>query len=415
MPEEQSAMPLKKELKIYKRFITTICLTVTLTLSSVFLGFNIRTRQLVHEENLIQARSLFNSIVMARKWNARYDGVYVKKGPGVDSNPFLKRPDIYDSEGNPYTLRNPAIMTQEISAIADQEGLFRFHMTSLKPLNPKNIPDSFEREALQNFELGGREFVRTELMEGRQFFRYVAPLHVEQSCLSCHAGEGYKLGEVRGGISVSFDVENTRDKLVRNLVLIIFFGLLTTGSLVGLVYYFTRRFIRKVSEARQQIERLATIDGLTEVYNRRYGMERFEEELTRFRRNEKGLACLMVDIDHFKQVNDRFGHQVGDVVLKEVAARILQNLRPYDMLCRYGGEEFMVVLPETELTDAVSIGERIRLSIREQQAGGCSVTGSVGVTAVRKDDPDLHEIINRVDEALYHAKNEGRDRVEVRC
>ena len=407
-------MPLIKELKIYKRFITTICLTVTLALSSVFLGFNLKTRQLIQEENLVQARSLFNSIVMTRKWNARYNGVYVKKTPGVVSNPFLKRPDIHDGEGNSYTLRNPAIMTHEISAIADQEGLFRFHMTSLKPLNPNNNPDPFEREALQNFELGGREFVRTEPMEGRQFFRYIAPLYVEQSCLSCHAEQGYHLGEVRGGISVSFDVENTRDKLVRNLIMIVVFGALTTGSLVGLLYYFTKRFIRKVSEARQQIERLATIDGLTEVYNRSYGMGRFEEELTRFRRNEKGLACLMVDIDHFKQVNDRFGHQVGDSVLKEVAARISQSLRPYDMLCRYGGEEFLVVLPETELTAAVSIGERIRMSIREQPVGDCSVTGSIGVTAVRKDDPDLHEIINRADEALYHAKNEGRDRVEVR-
>lgn len=407
-------MLLKKELKIYKRFIFTICLTVTLALSSIFLGFNLKTRQLIHEENLIQARSLFNSVVIARKWNARYNGVYVKKTPGVISNPFLKRPDIYDSEGNPYTLRNPAIMTHEISVIADQEGQFRFHMTSLKPLNPKNKPDPFEREALQKFELGEREFMRTELMDGRQFFRYIAPLHVEQSCLSCHADEGYRLGEVRGGISVSFDVENTRDKLVRNLIMIIVFGALTTGSLVGLLYYFTKRFIRKVSDARKQIERLATIDGLTEVNNRRYGMERFEEELTRFRRNEKGLVCMMVDIDHFKLVNDRFGHQVGDDVLKEVAARISKDLRPYDMLFRYGGEEFMVVLPDTELTDAVSIGERIWMSIRKQPVGDCFVTASIGVTAVRKDDPDLHEIINRADEALYHAKNEGRDRVEVR-
>lgn len=407
-------MPLKKELKIYKRFITTICLTVTLALSSVFLGFNLKTRQLIHEENLIQARSLFNSIVITRIWNARYNGVYVKKGPGVVSNPFLKRPDIYDSEGNPYTLRNPAIMTHEISAIADQEGLFRFHMTSLKPLNPKNLPDPFEREALQKFEQGERVFVRTELMDGRQFFRYIAPLHVEQSCLSCHADQGYHLGDVRGGISVSFDVENTKDKLARNLIMIIIFGLLTTGSLVGLLYYFTKRFIRKVYEARRRIERLATFDGLTEVYNRSYGMGRFEEELTRFRRNEIELACLMVDIDHFKQVNDQFGHQAGDRVLKEVAARILQDLRPYDMLFRYGGEEFMVVLPETELPAAVSIGERILLSIRTQPIGNSNVTASIGITAVRKDDPNLHEIINRVDEALYHAKNKGRDRVEVR-
>lgn len=407
-------MPLKKELKMYKRFITTICLTVTLALSSVFLGFNLKTRQLIYEENLIQARSLFNSIVMTRKWNSRYDGVYVKKTPSVISNPFLKRPDISDSQGNAYTLRNPAIMTHEISAIAEQEGLFRFHMTSLKPLNPKNNPDPFEREALQRFEQGEREFMRTEPMEGRKFFRYISPLHVEQSCLSCHAKQGYRLGEVRGGISVSFDVEDTNEKLNRNLIMIVISGVLSTLSLVGLLYYLTRRFIRKIAEARRQIERQATFDGLTDVYNRSHGLARFEEEFTRFCRNNKGLACLMIDIDHFKQVNDRFGHQVGDGVLKEVAARIAQDLRPYDMLCRYGGEEFLVVLPETELPDAVRIGERILLSIREKPVGSCSITASIGVTAARKKDPDLHEVINRSDEALYHAKNEGRDRVESR-
>lgn len=407
-------MPLKKELKMYKRFITTICLTVTLALSSVFLGFNLKTRQLIYEENLIQARSLFNSIVMTRKWNSRFDGVYVKKSPSVASNPFLKRPDITDTQGKTYTLRNPAIMTHEISAIAEQEGLFRFHMTSLKPLNPQNNPDFFEREALQRFEQGEREFMRTEPMEGRRFFRYIAPLHVEQSCLSCHAKQGYRLGEVRGGISVSFDVEDTNEKLNRNLIMIVISGVLSTLSLVGLLYYLTKRFIRKIAEARRQIERQATVDGLTDVYNRSYGMARFEEEFTRFRRNNKGLACLMIDIDHFKQVNDKFGHQVGDKVLKEVAARIAQDLRPYDMLCRYGGEEFLVVLPETELPDAVQIGERILLSIREKPVGSCSMTASIGVTAVRKDDPDLHEVINRADEALYHAKNEGRDRVESR-
>lgn len=407
-------MPLKKELKMYKRFITTICLTVTLALSSVFLGFNLKTRQLIYEENLIQARSLFNSIVMTRKWNSRFDGVYVKKSPSVASNPFLKRPDITDTQGKTYTLRNPAIMTHEISAIAEQEGLFRFHMTSLKPLNPQNNPDFFEREALQRFEQGEREFMRTEPMEGRRFFRYIAPLHVEQSCLSCHAKQGYRLGEVRGGISVSFDVEDTNEKLNRNLIMIVISGVLSTLSLVGLLYYLTKRFIRKIAEARRQIERQATVDGLTDVYNRSYGMARFEEEFTRFRRNNKGLASLMIDIDHFKQVNDKFGHQVGDKVLKEVAARIAQDLRPYDMLCRYGGEEFLVVLPETELPDAVQIGERILLSIREKPVGSCSMTASIGVTAVRKDDPDLHEVINRADEALYHAKNEGRDRVESR-
>ena len=407
-------MPLKKEIKLYKRYILTVCLTVTLALSSTFLGINIRTRQLIQEENFIQARALLNSVVVAFKWNASYDGVYVKKTAGVHSNKFLKNPDITDTEGNVYTIRNPDIMTQEISVLAEKDGLFRFHITSLKPLNPVNTPDAFEREALKLFEQGTREFAITDVIRGRRFFRFIAPLFVEKSCLGCHKQQGYRLGEVRGGISVSFDVENTSERLTQNLIMIVIFGMLATLSLVGLIYYFTKRFVNKIVLARQEIEHLATIDGLTGLYNRRYGTGRFEEEVIRTLRVGRPLSCLMVDIDHFKLVNDRFGHPVGDEVLKTAAACITEVLRQYDILYRYGGEEFMLVLPETELSNAEKIAERIRLMIKERTATGIPITVSVGITTVKDGDADPNDIINRVDEALYHAKNAGRDRTAVR-
>ncbi len=407
-------MPIKKEIKLYKRYILTVCLTVTLALSSTFLGINIRTRQLIQEENFIQARALLNSVVVAFKWNASYDGVYVKKTAGVHSNKFLENPDIKDTAGNIYTIRNPDIMTQEISVLAEQDGLFRFHITSLKPLNPVNSPDAFEREALKSFEHGTKEFAITDFIRGRRFFRFIAPLHVEKPCLGCHKQQEYRLGDVLGGISVSFDVEKTREKLTQNLIMIVIFGILAILSLVGLIYYFTKRFINKIVLARQEIERLATIDGLTGLYNRRYGMGRFEEEVARSLRVGRPLSCLMVDIDHFKLVNDRFGHPVGDEVLKTAAACITEVLRQYDILYRYGGEEFMLVLPETELSNAEKIAERIRLMIKERTATGIPITVSVGITTVKDGDADPNDIINRVDEALYHAKNAGRDRTAVR-
>ena len=407
-------MPLKKEIKLYRRFITTICLTVTLALSGALFGVNFETRRMIQEENIIQARALFNSIIVARKWNADYGGVYVKKTPGVYSSTFLKNPDIHDSHGNQYTLRIPAIMTRELSVIAEQSGLFKFHITSLKPLNPQNAPDAFERESLGYFENGKKEFSRTELVDGRSLFRYIAPLYVEKSCLDCHAQQGYQLGEVRGGISVSFDVEHTREKLTQNLIMIAFFGALSVFSLVGLIYFFTRRFIKKIADARQEIERLATVDGLTGVYNRRYGMGRFEEEFERNIRVGRSISCLMIDIDHFKRINDKYGHLIGDVILKKVATCIMETLRPYDVLLRFGGEEFMLVLPETELSNAVKIGERIRMIVIERTAGEIAVTVSIGVTGSREGESDLNVVINRADEALYHAKSEGRNRVEMR-
>jgi diguanylate cyclase (GGDEF)-like protein len=143
-------------------------------------------------------------------------------------------------------------------------------------------------------------------------------------------------------------------------------------------------------------------------------MGRFEEEFERTVRVGRSLSCLMVDIDHFKRINDKYGHLNGDVILKKVATCIMESLRPYDILFRFGGEEFMLVLPETELSNAFKIGERIRLLVMERTAGEIAVTVSIGVTGSREGESDLNDVINRADEALYHAKNEGRNRVEMR-
>jgi uncharacterized phosphosugar-binding protein len=121
----------------------------------------VRTSQLIKEENLVQARTLLDSILLARKWNSDYGGVYIEKKKGVQSNPYLKDPDIRTTDGRIFTNRNPALMTREISEYARREGRFVFHITSLKPLNPGNAPDSFETEALKLFEKGIVELSRT--------------------------------------------------------------------------------------------------------------------------------------------------------------------------------------------------------------------------------------------------------------
>ena len=163
-----------------------------------------------------------------------------------------------------------------------------------------------------------------------------------------------------------------------------------------------------------ELERLATTDFLTGVSNRADFCNRAEAELARLHRYQGSTSLLMLDLDHFKQVNDRYGHRVGDQVLVAVAATIRQSLRQVDVAGRYGGEEFVVLLPETGLAEALIVAERIRRKIGELTvpAGAelVTITVSCGATLF---DTTVTEAMDQADQALYRAKSEGRNRTAV--
>ncbi|MDP1635232.1 MAG: GGDEF domain-containing protein, partial [Gallionellaceae bacterium] len=161
---------------------------------------------------------------------------------------------------------------------------------------------------------------------------------------------------------------------------------------------------------------------LTGMHNRRYFDQRLREELSRAQRQDFPLSCLFLDVDHFKQVNDRYGHQTGDCVLREVARRAKGQLRSIDVLGRYGGEEFAVLLVQTDMDSALAIAERIRHSIAEQRFEGegsetLAATLSVGVATLRdcnrtqNAETLAQQLVARADQALYRAKQGGRNRV----
>jgi len=405
-------MSAMKENNIYTTFIISTSLVIALVLSGIFLDMAMRTRQLMNEENIVQARVVFNTIVLTRKWNANYGGVYVEKKKGVESNPYLINPDIKTVDGRVFTLRNPALMTREISEYAEKEGMFKFHITSLKLMNPHNEPDEFEKKALLQFESGAvKEVTRTELVNNRTYFRYMAPLHIENDCLQCHKHQNYAVGDVRGGISITFDIEDLRSKIRSNTIIIVLFGIITTLLLLGLIYFFMARLIKRLNEARQTIEKIAITDALTELFNRRHIMLRFEEEFEKFKRLKMNVSCIMIDIDNFKAINDSYGHHIGDQVLKVISARMRDTLRAYDILGRYGGEEFLIILPDTGLEDARSLAERIRIRVKEETVNNAAVTLSLGVVCVQESDRSVDDIIRRADENLYKAKKSGRDRI----
>lgn len=175
----------------------------------------------------------------------------------------------------------------------------------------------------------------------------------------------------------------------------------------------------ELRRSNQLLMELAQTDPLTRLYNRRHLYEKLEIELNRCFRSTNPIALIMTDIDHFKQVNDRFGHQVGDEVLTKVADLLQQQLRTYDLAARYGGEEFCLVLPETDLEAATEVAERIRQQAEQMKfpplMKNYKLTMSFGVAAYDGTfEGSIDEIIRCADDALYEAKNSGRNQVKDR-
>lgn len=172
---------------------------------------------------------------------------------------------------------------------------------------------------------------------------------------------------------------------------------------------------RQVAE--EKYKRLSKTDPLTNLYNRRYFFEKAEEEILRSERYNRKLSLILVDADYFKTVNDTYGHQAGDQVLRELACRFLLNLRPTDIACRFGGEEFSLLLPETGIDEAVQVAERLRAAISNKPVSfkdnRIELTCSFGVTERLQNETDISNMVSRADEALYNAKDKGRNTILV--
>ena len=175
----------------------------------------------------------------------------------------------------------------------------------------------------------------------------------------------------------------------------------------------------EVAKARERLERLAIRDELTGLYNYRYLQSRLTEEFKRAERYREPLSCAMLDIDHFKTFNDRYGHDVGDRVLAAVAQRLTEAVREVDVVARYGGEEFLLVLPSTHLAGALTVADRVWRAIGErpfESASGMSepITISIGVALYPSRGVTTRDaLLKSADRALYRAKDEGRDRICV--
>ena len=174
-----------------------------------------------------QARMLYNQILITRRWVSEHNGLFVIRQDRVDSNPYLDMPSIWDQYGNEYVMRNPAMVTRELSEYSQNEGLGSFRVTSLQPINPANIPDDYEKLCMINFNHGSAESIEIRNTPQGRVVRYMAPLEVKDSCLGCHARHGYTQGDIRGALSITIPIAWADEKIRANNRSLFFIGLIS--------------------------------------------------------------------------------------------------------------------------------------------------------------------------------------------
>lgn len=516
-----------------------------------------------------RAQFVFKMVESVRLWNARHGGVYVLVDQKTQPNPYLEieERDIATPSGKPLTLLNPAFMTRQLTYVVEELSGVRVHLTSLKPINPNNAADPWETRALEAFELG-EEQVQGFVGQGKDaLYRFMAPLVTKKACLKCHEKQGYEVGDIRGGASVTFKAapllapqveqkwnmaaihfavwlllsgvtlfalsryrsqmlmlkaaKEQQDRLVEQrtaelrrqmhdreqaeeeLRLLIdssgegIYGidkegrftfinpmalqllgysdadcligehvcstvcftkadektgeaavcglqsaleegrvahseeeyfrradgqlfrvefrshpLMRDGQLLGAVVTFADITERKALE--EKIWRQAHYDALTKLPNRSLFHDRLNQTLLKAKRQDESFALLFVDLDRFKQINDTFGHEAGDQLLKEAARRLTACVRGSDSVARMGGDEFNIILTSIANRDGVArvAGEVLTQMCLPFNVAGTQqrISASVGIACYPGDGGSADELLRNADLAMYQAKQGGRDR-----
>lgn len=244
---------------------------VIVSFSVTFYRTSAFQEDLVLEQAGRQARVIHKQILLTRRWVSDHNGLFFLKTGNVRENPFLAESVIKDEAGRPYVKRNPAMVTRELSEYAAREGLFRYRVTTLQPINPANAPDGFERKSLEQFEQGAREVVEIESGAGGKILRYMAPLFVEESCKECHKEKNYVTGDTRGGLSISIPINWAFQEIRQNNRMLLGIWLITilvVGVTIFLMIDFMvvnrletlARAMDRFPEDAEQVEKLAEDD-----------------------------------------------------------------------------------------------------------------------------------------------------------
>ena len=327
-------------------------------------------------------------------------------------------------------------MTRQISELSNQREKFYFKITSLNPINPKNLPDEFEKFALEELKKDKNKEFYTRIQNDK--YNLMGSLKVESSCLECHKTQGYKIGDVIGGLRTSVPIDNYLENLeiVESKSNVLYLITIFTSILFILIITFTinsiyerelniltlnktlerkvNRRTKELRDANKKLLEISNIDYLTNIPNRRYFFEACSKSFYLAKREEKNLSIICIDIDYFKKINDTYGHNIGDEILKLLANTMAKIVRKSDILARTGGEEFTILLNNMNGRNAFVFAEKLRNNIENLTYTNNDIkiklTISLGISQMKKDDENLDSIIIRADKALYLAKEENRNK-----
>ena len=347
----------------------------------------------------VQYRHLFASL----------DRVYVPRQPGIEPNPFLDSAQKkIIANGQELVQLNPAYI---VRLLHEKEGKDRVgvrgSLVSLDPLNPKNSPDIWQKKALQAFDAGEDSAFTVQKVGDTRYLRLIKALPVKKECLSCHARQGYKVGDIRGGISVTMPMSPYEKALQKDrLILFLSLGLVWMTGTIGLVIL-GHQLIRRVRERdvfAADLQYLSFHDSLTGLYNR----FAFDHEMDRLQKGRhESIAVIVCDVDGLKKVNDELGHARGDRLIKDAAENIAAPLRKGDMLARIGGDEFAILLPEIGEEQCRDLVARIRAAIERfnSEYPDEHLSISLGYYVwVQGEEKDLNAVFKEADDHMFRDK-----------
>lgn len=250
-------------MRLSTKVVLIISITVTTIISIMFFVMASHFDRQIERHLVTTARAVYDNIVIIRKWVSDREGVLVVKKKGEQVNRFLPHPLLMTANGDSLVMRNPALVTRELSELSKTIGNdFSYHLASLNYINPANQPDEFEEKALRFYERNPEEnhnksFYRYETIDNSSYFRYFAPLYTRKSCLGCHAEQGYKLGDVRGGISILLSAEEHKLSKQRHLIFFLATGFFSIIFLsVPMFYAIKRSLISPLKEIEKSADKI---------------------------------------------------------------------------------------------------------------------------------------------------------------
>ncbi len=365
-----------------------------------------------------QAKAAIDKDMTYRQMVSGLGGIYMPVDRGIEPNPYLAHiphRDVTTKNGRKLTLVNSSYFTRLIhdaEASSNSSTGIHGHVTSLSPLRPENAPDAWEKQALLTFKQGATESSGIELDDGKEVFRMMRPRIATPPCIECHGHQGYKAGDVLGGISVSVPIEPLlTSSNSRIFQLEAWHALFWLSGILGLLMSY-RLLLRQEHGMRFS----ALHDVLTGLPNRALFLDRLKQRLVTARRHNHTGAVLFLDLDRFKSINDSLGHGIGDQLLREVGQRLKAILRQEDTVARLGGDEFVVLMAELDsdaeevVTEVQIVADKILNTLARPYTLGTRelyAPASIGIALFSIDTKDSHEVLQQADIAMYRAKEAG--------